>query len=71
MLTESERFGALSLAWIDREIHDESWDLFDRYRDRAFSFVDCTSFVLARREHVDFVFGFDADFRTMGFDVRP
>ena len=67
----SERIGLLELVWVTKEIHDAGWDIYDRYDDQAFSFTDCTSFVIARQQNVDFVFGFDADFRTMGFDLRP
>lgn len=52
-------------------MHDRAWEIFRRFDDQAFSFCDCTSFVVARDEAVDFVFGFDQDFATMGFDLRP
>jgi len=61
----------LRVAWVDEEVHQEAWRIFERYRDQRFSLCDCTSFVLARRAGVDFVFGFDSDFFVMNFDVRP
>jgi len=68
---DGRRIRWLTLLWIDEETHTDAWDLYDQFSARAFSFTDCTSFVLAKREKVDFVFGFDADFRTMGLDLRP
>jgi predicted nucleic acid-binding protein len=68
---DAERVRLLDIRWVDERLHRSAWDLFERYSDQPFSFVDCTSFVLAREESVDFVFGFDRDFLTMGFDLRP
>ena len=46
---------------------DESnaWTLFRRYRDKRFSFVDCTSFVLMERCGIRTAFAFDDDFRQL------
>lgn len=44
-----------------------SWELFKRYRDRQFSFTDCTSFILMRRLKLDKCFTFDNHFNQMGF----
>jgi predicted nucleic acid-binding protein len=71
MVAESEKLKLLDLEWVTPEIHDQAWSIFVRYDDQEFSFYDCTSFVICRRKKVDFVFGFDSDFRTMNFDVRP
>ena len=50
---------------------DEAMELFRRYSDHEFSVADCASFVIARRKKVREVFGFDRDFVTMGFVLRP
>jgi len=71
LMQQTEQQGRLEVVWVTREIHESAWEIYDRYDDQAFSFTDCSSFVIARRENVDFVFGFDADFRIMGFDLRP
>jgi predicted nucleic acid-binding protein len=62
---------ALALLWVDKDVHRQAWEIFERYEDQNLSFLDCTSFVLARRLRVDFVFGFDRDFYVMNFDLRP
>ena len=71
ILRQALQVGRLQLEWITPSLHDEAWQLFQRYKDQEFSFVDCTSFVVARRAGVTEVFGFDAGFRTMGFMLRP
>lgn len=71
MLEASTQQGALTTEWITEQRHEEAWTYFDRYQDQVLSFCDCTSFVVAAERDVDFVFGFDRDFRIVGFDLRP
>jgi uncharacterized protein len=71
MVQESERLNRLEVVFVTRDLHEAAWDLFEQYEDHAFSFSDCVGVVIARRQNVDYVFGFDADFRTIGFDLRP
>jgi predicted nucleic acid-binding protein len=40
----------------------QSLDIFRRYRDHLFSFVDCTSFVVMEELHVTQAFAFDHHF---------
>ena len=56
---------------MDDEVWREAMEIFEKYSDQDFSFTDCTSFVLARRESVDEVFTFDRHFAMFGFNVRP
>ena len=42
-----------------------------KYVDHEFSVADCASFVVALEKKVHEVFGFDKDFVTMGFTLRP
>ncbi len=50
----------------------EAWGVAKRYGDKAFSFVDCTSFVVMQRRKLQEVFAFDDHFRQYGrFVVRP
>lgn len=45
--------------------------IFFRYRDKSFSFVDCTSFVVMRELRVTQALTLDDHFRQMGFGVLP
>ncbi len=49
----------------------EAWRMFKMYDDKDFSFVDCTSFVVMRREHLVNAFTFDHHFTQMGFRLWP
>ena len=42
-----------------------------KYYDQVFSIADCASFVIARDRKVREVFGFDRNFLTMGFILKP
>ncbi|HXZ43506.1 MAG TPA: PIN domain-containing protein [archaeon] len=49
-----------------------AWQLFQRYRDKEFSFTDCTSFALMERMQITTAFAFDVHFRQYGrFTVVP
>ena len=41
----------------------KAWTIFQRYQDKRFSFVDCTSFALMQRLRIEAAFAFDDDFR--------
>jgi uncharacterized protein len=59
------------IAWIDPRLEREGWEVLERYPDVPLSLTDAISAAVARRARVTEVFGFDADFRALGFDVQP
>lgn len=63
--------GRLRVVWIDEAIHDEAWKLLERYADVRLSMTDATSAAVARASKITTVFGFDTDFRTLGFVLQP
>jgi len=67
LIQEAIKAGRLKLEWVTPTIHQEAWDIFEDYADQVFSFVDCTSFVIARHAGIKEVFAFDQHFNTMGF----
>ncbi|NVM20380.1 MAG: hypothetical protein HWN68_01185 [Desulfobacterales bacterium] len=71
LIQEAINVGRLHLEWVTPRIHHKAWDIFEDYPDQVFSFVDCTSFVIARRAGVKETFAFDQHFNTMGFILRP
>jgi predicted nucleic acid-binding protein len=56
---------------VDMALWNEAWRLFKMYDDKDFSFVDCTSFAIMRREHLADAFTFDHHFGQMGFRLWP
>jgi predicted nucleic acid-binding protein len=71
LLQEMQKRRILAVSWITPAIHHLALECFRKYSDQEFSVVDCSSFVVARAKRVVEVFGFDADFVTMGFTLRP
>ena len=45
--------------------------LFFRYRDKDFSFTDCSSFVFMHELKIHYALTLDHHFRQMGFEVVP
>ena len=50
---------------------ERAWEIFGKYRDQNFSFVDCTSFAVMERMKLAAAFTFDRHFRVMKFTVLP
>jgi len=71
LIQQAVKAGRLHIEWVTPGIHQEAWTIFQDYADQDFSFVDCTSFVIARHAGVKEAFGFDEHFNTMGFILRP
>lgn len=61
----------LQVLRVDETAWREAMEIFEKYSDQEFSFTDCTSFVLAKRENIEDVFAFDKHFSIFGFNVRP
>jgi predicted nucleic acid-binding protein len=60
-----------AVQYISKDVEREAFVLFEKYRDKALSFTDCTSFVLMKRLGVTTAFTFDDDFAAVGFVVEP
>jgi hypothetical protein len=56
---------------IDIALWTDAWRMFKTYDDKEFSFVDCASFTVMRREHIADAFTFDHHFEQMGFRLWP
>ena len=58
----------LSIASADERA---AWSLFEKRPDKSYSFTDCTSFVLMRREKIATAVALDEHFTQEGFVVVP
>jgi predicted nucleic acid-binding protein len=50
---------------------ERAWEIFAKYGDQDFSFVDCTSFAVMQRMKLTQAFAFDRHFKVMKFTVVP
>jgi len=65
---ESSFVRVVTVAPADEE---RAWEIFCKYRDQDFSFVDCTSFAVIERMKLSAAFTFDRHFSVMKFAVVP
>ncbi|MCS7190427.1 MAG: PIN domain-containing protein [Fimbriimonadales bacterium] len=63
--------GHMQLLQVDSDAWQTALRIFFQYQDQDFSFTDCTSFALMRREGIETAFAFDHHFWVMGFQVEP
>ena len=71
MVTAAAAMRRLEIVWATPEIDAEAWDYYQRLDSRELSFCDCASFAISHSRSVDYVFGFDTDFRIAGLELRP
>lgn len=69
ILDRSIEKGDAALVRVSADDFREAHRTFEACADQDFSFVDCTSFALARRNGIDTVFGYDHHFSVMGFQL--
>jgi len=55
-----------TLIRITKKDEGSAWRLFQQYKDKGFSFTDCTSFALMERLKINIVFAFDDHFAQYG-----
>lgn len=48
-----------------------TWEIFEKYNDKEWSYVDCSLLAVARRLTLRRVFTFDRHFQQMGLEVVP
>ena len=61
--------GFVSLVSLKDEDEARAWEIFLKYKDKDFSYTDCTSFAFMERLRIDTAFSFDSHFRAMKFHV--
>jgi predicted nucleic acid-binding protein len=62
----------LSVRHVDEDETADAWRWLRRHDERAYSFVDATSFGIMRRLRLREALAFDGDFAAAGFvEVRP
>ncbi len=66
-----ESSSRLRWEFIGLDRADRARALFFRYRDKEFSFTDCTSFVVMRELRIREALTTDHHFSQAGFDVKP
>ena len=63
---EISKIHVLRITEIDENL---AKNIFTKYRDKKFSFTDCTSFVLMKNLKLRKAFTFDEHFKQLGFEI--
>ena len=63
--------GSVRVVAVTAADEERAWEIFTKYRDQDFSFVDCTSFAAMERMKMTVAFAFDRHFSAMKFAVAP
>ena len=54
---------------ITEEIEEKAWATFKKFKDKDFSFTDCTSFIVMKEWKLTTAFTNDHHFEQMGFKI--
>lgn len=54
------------LHFLNLEVFEEAWAVFQQFHDKEWSFTDCTSKVFMERMQIGTAFAFDQHFRQFG-----
>ncbi len=66
---EIRQGSGLKIIYLDKNLLDKSWHVFKTYKDKDFSFTDCTSFAVMRHYKITQAFTFDKHFKQAGFEM--
>ena len=62
----------ISILGISVDLEEKAFQILKRFKDKDFSFTDCTSFALMESRALGTAFGFDDHFRQFGkFQLEP
>lgn len=67
-LKASKAFYSILLNDLDKQT---TWEIFEQYHDKAWSYTDCSLLAIARRLTIRRIFAFDHHFQQMGLEVLP
>ncbi len=56
---------------IDEKLFHRAWAIFQKYQDKEFSFVDCSSFALMEEKKIETALTLDRHFEQYGFKAIP
>jgi predicted nucleic acid-binding protein len=68
----ARRSPSIAIEHVEPAAEHEAWAWLERHDERAYSFVDATSFATMRRRRIREALAFDGDFSAAGFiELRP
>jgi predicted nucleic acid-binding protein len=68
MILEDDR---IDLLQIDGQVFQKTWIVYQSFKDKEWSFTDCTSYVLMKNLSISTGASFDDHFKQFGFRTVP
>ena len=68
MILDDDR---IDLLQIDEHVFQKAWIVYHSFRDKEWSFTDCTSYVLMKNLSIITRASFDDHFKQFGFHIVP
>lgn len=62
--------GVARIERVSEEDFVRAWEVFQQYKDKEWSFTDCTSKVVMERLGITHAFAFDTHFEQFGMIIR-
>ena len=59
----------IEILYPQGDVIEDAWEIFKKYKDQQFSFVDCISFAVMKNMKIMKAFTFDKHFMIMGFSL--
>ena len=56
---------------VDEEIFNDAWKLFTKYKNKEWSFTDCTSFIIMNKFNIKNAFTFNKHYKQAGYKTLP
>jgi len=69
LITFIQTSKSIQIVDIDKEIYSKSWELYCSRHDKEWSFTDCTSFMVMKRNGITEAFTSDRHFEQAGFTL--
>jgi len=61
----------LTIIYVNYEVFAGALKIFINFEDKEWSFTDCTSFVLIKKEKINKAISFDEHFSQFGIEILP
>lgn len=61
----------VDLYYLDKALQEKAWDLYKKYKDKNFDFIDSTSFIFCKEQGINEALTLDRHFSQMGFKIFP
>ena len=61
----------INLLQVDKNVFQKAWLIYQGFKDKEWSFTDCTSYVLMKNLSIDVGASFDDHFSQFGFNRVP